>query len=57
MTYNIADPRLWWGVGYLVLDRADPTKILQRGSHLVWPSLPWEWANTTATRWEPYKHW
>merc|ERR1711957_690953 len=56
MTYNIAAPDLWWGIGYLILDGTDPTKILQRGSHALWPSLPWEWGNTSATDWEPYKN-
>ena len=29
MSYNIADGDLWWGIGYLILDKDDPTKILQ----------------------------
>lgn len=55
MTYNIADSKLWWGIGYLILDKNDPTIILQRGSHLVWPTLPWEFANSSNSNWEPYK--
>lgn len=56
MTYNIADGALWWGIGYLILDGHDPTKILQRGSHMIWPQLPWEFANSTQSQWEPYKN-
>jgi len=55
MTYNIANGALWWGIGYLILDKDDPTKVLQRGSHLVWPELPWEFANSSSSKWEPYK--
>lgn len=55
MTYNIADGKLWWGIGYLILDGDDPTKVLQRGSHLVWPTLPWEFGNSSRSKWEPYK--
>lgn len=55
MSYNIADSHLWWGIGYLILDKDDPTKILQRGSKLIWPEYPWEFANGTAS-WEPYKN-
>eukprot|EP00747_Dinoflagellata_sp_TGD_P179687 gnl/TRDRNA2_/TRDRNA2_30891_c0_seq1.p1 gnl/TRDRNA2_/TRDRNA2_30891_c0~~gnl/TRDRNA2_/TRDRNA2_30891_c0_seq1.p1 ORF type:complete len:408 (-),score=51.79 gnl/TRDRNA2_/TRDRNA2_30891_c0_seq1:82-1305(-) len=56
MTYNIADSNLWWGIGYLILDKDDPTKILQRGTRLIWPSLPWELGNYSASSWEPYKN-
>jgi len=56
MTYNIADNSLWWGIGYLILDKDDPTKILQRGTRLIWPSLPWELGHTSSANWEPYKN-
>jgi hypothetical protein len=55
---NIADGDLWWGIGYLVLDGSDPTKILQRESRMLWPTFPWERADPSdpATSWEAYKN-
>jgi len=55
MTYNIADNDLWWGIGYLILDQNDPTRILQRGSRALWPQEPWEKASGAAS-WEYYKN-
>lgn len=56
MSYNIADGDLWWGIGYLILDKDDPTKIIQRESRVLWPTYPWERADPTnpATSWEAY---
>ena len=44
--------------GYLILDKDDPTKILQRESRMLWPKYNWERANQTdpATDWEYYKN-
>lgn len=58
MTYNIADTNLWWGIGYLILDKDDPTKVIQRESRALWPRLDWERANPVnpATSWEYYKN-
>ena len=58
MSYNIADGDLWWGIGYLILDKDDPTKILQRESRMLWPSFAWERADPTdpETSWEYYKN-
>ena len=58
MTYNIADTDVWWGIGFIILDKDDPTKIIQRESRALWPKLDWERANPTnpATSWEYYKN-
>ena len=45
--YNIADGDLWWGIGYLILDKTDPTKIIQRGTRMLWPTEPWEQCDKT----------
>ena len=44
--------------GYLILDKDDPTKILQRESRMLWPKYNWERANQTdpATDCEYYKN-
>merc|ERR1711904_167879 len=57
MSYNIADTDLWWGIGYLILDKDDPTKIIQRASRMLWPKYPWERADPSnpSTSWEYYK--
>lgn len=46
---------LWWGIGYVILDGTEPTRVLQRQSKMVMPELEYEWANGTAS-WEPYKN-
>ena len=58
MSYNIADGDLWWGIGYLILDKTDPTKILQRESRMLWPTFAWERADPDdpSTSWEAYKN-
>ena len=44
----------WWGIGYLILDKDDPTRILQRESRVLWPTLGWERADPAdpQTAWE-----
>jgi len=61
MTYNILGPCNCWGAGYIIMDKTDPSIILQRTSieydfgPLIWPSLPWEVTNTSGSSWEPLK--
>lgn len=44
--------------GYLILDKNDPTKILQRESRMLWPKYNWERANQSdpSTSWEFYRN-
>merc|ERR1711879_551194 len=56
MTYNTVDRKMWWGTSYIIVDKDDPTKVLQRGSHLVWPKYPHETGKTKDTAWIPYKN-
>ena len=44
--------------GYLILDKDDPTKIVQRESRMLWPKYNWERANQSdpSTSWEYYRN-
>ncbi len=31
----------------MILDKTDPTKIIQRGTRMLWPTEPWEQCDKT----------